>query len=176
MAKLGKALVRVDGIGEVRFGEKDRIVAVPIDGDATRGWTFVGRTGRTFTAPVADYPADIVRALVAHGSKQKLKDGTGDLDDEAEMFGYIEKSHAMLAAGTFRGTGGGGGFDSDLVAVLVEATGQSDAEVRATLKTLSAAEREILRQEEGIRSRIEARVAKRTAGTSLSDVLKKVGL
>jgi len=175
MAKLGRAVVRVEGIGDVKFGEKDRIVAVALDGDATKGWTFVGRTGRTFAAPVADYPPDITAALVAHGSKQKLKDGTGDLDDEAEMFAFIEKSHQMLAAGQFRGTGGGG-FDIDLLAVLVDLTGNPDADVRALLKSLSAAERDALRQEETIKSAIEARVAKRVAAVDISAVLGKIGL
>lgn len=177
MAKLGKLVLQVEGVGEVRFGEKDRIIAEPIDKDGKNGWIYVGRTGRTYRAPTSDFPEHIKEALIGHGQKQKEKDGTGNLDTEEEMFAYIQKSHEMLAGGTFNGAGGGGfAFDSDLVAVLVAMTKQPEADVKKMLKDCSAAEREVLKQQPDIKKAIEDRVAKRTENVKSEDVLKKFGL
>lgn len=176
MAKYDAAVLQVPGIGEVRFGKKDKVVAVPIDGDGANGWTFVARDGSAIRCPTDAYPENIRRALVGHGAKQKLKDGTGDLDEAGAMFAYIEKTHAMLAGGQWAGAGGGGGFDSDLVAALVELTGKVELDVRAMLKDLTAAERDALRGEETIRQVIEARQAKRAAAVDVAGVLAKIGL
>lgn len=148
---------------EVRFGKNDKVVALPIAPDGFEGWHYVSRDGDVFSAPLTDFPPDILRALAAHGQKQKEKDSVAQIGDPSDMMARIRLLHNQLAEGTFNRAGGGGfAIDPLLVEVLADLTKRPQAEVREDLKGLSKDERDALRLCAEVKPLYDARLSQRT--------------
>jgi len=173
MSKREALVLTVEGVGEVRFGKNDLIVALPIGGDATSGWHYISRDAEVFTAPVSDFPPGIMAALAAHGQKQKEKDGTGNAPTAKAAMEIIRRVHGQLSQGLFNATGGGFSIDLILVAALVEYSGKTDAEVREFVKQSTKTERDAMRLDPEIEPIVRRLEQQRTKGVDVKGKLSE---
>ena len=174
MAKYDAAVLTVEGLGEVRFGKNDKVVAVPLGApEAPEGFAFVTRGGRVEKFWMAAYPEPILHLLAWHGAKQKLKDSHAAIEDPDECLDASLRVHEQLMAGTWAAQGGGGG-DLSLAQAVAEVTGVEVAVAREALKGMKPAEREALRQHQPIKAWLDARAAERARGVDVEGLLGKL--
>lgn len=174
MAKYEAAVLRVHGVGEVRFGKTDKVVALPLTSGAYDGWIYVSRDGEVYHAPAEDFGVEIKAALVVHGQKQKEKDSAASLETPAEMMVAIRRVHEQLAAGTFNAAGGGFGIDGILVESVMAYGGIDRPAAEEYLKSLSPAERSALKVDDEIKPHYDQIAAARASKVDTKSLLAKI--
>lgn len=142
-----KFIVTFPNHGEISFGSRAKTVK-KVD-EASETVHFFTRDGQIHSLALADLSEAMVRRLALHGIAQKVGDEASGVDDPADISENFAEMIIRLKGGDWGADRSGGGSRESgggvLARALVRVTGQTIEAVRATLATLTPAQKAKLR-------------------------------
>lgn len=142
------------------------------------GVRFDFANGKTETITTEDaIKWGLYERYAVHGISQKHGDSYASKDSVDDCYETFKETQLQCSQGKWtEGGGGGGAGASVLLRALVEATGQPEEAVRATLSTLSQKEKLVLRGDPQLQPIIQRLEAEKAGGVDRAAVAAKFGL